>query len=57
MISTKTYLIRKKELEDSIGWYAKTIASIDGQQTRRKFELNNLLTELNELERNYTNGT
>lgn len=51
--STKTYLLRKKELETSIGWYVKTIDEIDKQQDKRKQTLRELQDELYNLERDY----
>lgn len=50
---TAVYLIRKKELEQSIGWYSTTIIAIDKQQEDRKNHLQLLQEELFKLEKEY----
>lgn len=55
-ISTSDYLIKKKELENNIEWYEKTISTIDEQQDKRRSALFCLKYDLNKLKENY-NGT
>lgn len=50
---TAVYLIRKKELEQSIGWYSTTIIAIDKQQEDRRNHLQLLQEELFKLEKEY----
>ena len=52
-ISTKDYLLKKKELDENIQWYGKTIAEVDAQQNARRNVYKNLQKELYELELNY----
>jgi hypothetical protein len=47
------YLIRKKELENQIDWYNRTISEIEKQQSQRRRKQYELVYELYKLEGDY----
>ncbi len=56
-IDTVEYLKKKKDLQDSIHWYQKTIYEVDKQQGKRRRTLDDMQNQLYLLEKDYyTNG-
>lgn len=53
---TAIYLDAKKETEEAIGWYVKTIEAVEKQQDGRRKHLELLKNNLYELEKNYYAG-
>lgn len=51
--STGNYLIEKKQLEESISYYIKTICEVDRQQEVRRAALADLQDLLHKLERDF----
>jgi prefoldin subunit 5 len=54
--STKDYLLEKKDLEEAIGWYAKTIRDVEEQNRKRKITLEHLMHRLSQIEEEYRIG-